>query len=122
MQYLCLLVLQRLGKSTLCFYTCYRDYKRYLFRVRFANMFRKLFKLPLEEEGALYSNIPVRIKEGYIPLTRNMLLGKERFIPNSFIYCGEVSLVADSMSFKNMDAITSEEIMLMNKLARTPFC
>lgn len=105
------------GKSTLAIYTCTKDYFSYKRHVKIINLFRKLLHRDLLEMPCLYSNIPLNIKGGYVPLTKKLLLGEERFVENSFVYIGEVSLVADSMSFRNMNDITSEEIMLFNKLA-----
>lgn len=105
------------GKSTLAIFTAYLDYRRILFKTRFANMFRKLFNKPLEVEPLMYSNIPLAINEGYVPLTKELLLGQEKFVPNSIVYIGEVSLVADSMTFKQLSSEENESIMLFNKLA-----
>lgn len=60
----------------------------------------------------VYSNIPLNMP--YVPVTKDLLLRKSRFVYGSIIYLCESSLVADSMSFK--DEIVNEELLLFNKL------
>lgn len=100
------------GKSTLSVYLAIREHKARKRSVKFANIFRKMLKKELIEEPLLYSNIPLNYP--YSPLTKDLLLRKERFVYGSVIYVCEASLVADSQSFHNDEY--NETLLLFNKL------
>lgn len=104
------------GKSTFAIHLAYTNYKRILRRWYIRSFFRKIFGIEKKkgklEKPLFYSNIPLRIP--YVPLTDNLLFRKERFTFGSVIYCGEVSLVADSRMFN--DADLNERLLLFNKL------
>lgn len=100
------------GKSTLSVHMAISTYKRNLKRAKFKNFFRKLFHKPLVELPLLYSNVPLAIK--YVPVTRDMLLRRERFVYGSVVYIQEASLVADSQLIKDKDL--NNQLLLFFKL------
>lgn len=100
------------GKSTLSVCLAIREHKARIRSVKFANFFNKLFRKELIEEPLLYSNVPLNYP--YSPLTKDLLLRKERFVYGSVIYVCEASLVADSQSYHNDDY--NEALLLFNKL------
>ncbi len=102
------------GKSTLSVYLAIKEYQKRLHSVKFANFFRKLLHKPLLTEPLLYSNIPLNVRYGYVPITNDLLLGKTKFVEGSVAYIGEVSLVADSQSYR--DQSLNEQLLLFNKL------
>ena len=100
------------GKSTLSVHMAIKTYKRNLKSIKIKNFFRRVFgKQPLELP-LLYSNVPLAIN--YVPLTRNMLLRKERFVFGSVVYIQEASLVADSQLIKDKDL--NNQLLLFFKL------
>lgn len=100
------------GKSTLSVHMAISTYKKNLRHVKFKNFFRKIFHKPLQELPLLYSNVPLAIK--YVPITRDMLLRKERFIYGSVVYIQEASLVADSQLIKDKEL--NNQLLLFFKL------
>jgi hypothetical protein len=100
------------GKSTLSVHMAITTFKRNLFKVKFKNFFRKLFKKPLQELPLLYSNVPLAIN--YVPVTRDMLMRKERFVYGSVVYIQEASLLADSQLIKDKDL--NNQLLLFFKL------
>lgn len=100
------------GKSTLSVHMAISTYKRNLRRVKFKNFFRKIFHKPQLELPLLYSNVPLAIK--YVPVTRDMLLRRERFVYGSVVYIQEASLVADSQLIKDKDL--NNQLLLFFKL------
>lgn len=100
------------GKSTLSVCMAVKTYKRNLRKVKFNNFFRRLFGKTQRELPLLYSNVPLAIK--YVPLTRNMLLRKERFVYGSVVYIQEASLVADSQLIKDKEL--NNNLLLFFKL------
>ena len=111
------------GKSTLSVYLCIRKYKFRRVIWNISNFFLKLFKKELLEEPYLYSNIPIKIKKGYVPLTREHIKREKRIHARSVVYLGEFSLVANSrLGQKNgvkngVDYdLLNEELLLFTKL------
>lgn len=102
------------GKSTLSVYLAVKEYQKRLHSVKIANFFRKLLHKPLLTEPLLYSNIPLNVKNGYVPISNDLLIGKSKFVEGSVAYIGEVSLVADSQSYR--DQSLNEQLLLFNKL------
>lgn len=102
------------AKSTLAIYLAYKEFKKARLKVAIKNIFNKLSGKPLLEKPLFYSNIPLNIKEGYTPVTKELLTAHSKFVEYSVVYLGEVSLIADSMSYKN-DEI-NEQLLLFNKL------
>lgn len=100
------------GKSTLSVAIAISEYKRRRRKVRFVNFWRKLFGKSLIELPLLYSNVPLGVS--YVPVTRDLLLRKERFVYGSVVYMQEASLVADSQLLK--DKNVNEQLLLFNKL------
>lgn len=101
------------GKSTLAIHTAIKECRKARFRVKIYNIFAKIFKRPLQEMPLLYSNIPIDVKY-YVPLTKEILRRQKRVNYKSVIYIGEFSLVADSMTYK--DVMLNEDIQLFAKL------
>ena len=104
------------GKSTLAVHFVMKRYRQLLRRWRIERFlyiitFKKIKKFNTEKP-LLYSNIPLNCD--YVPLTEDLLLRQKRFAYRSVIYCGEVSLVANSQMIKNMTV--NERLMLFNKL------
>lgn len=101
------------GKSTFGVYLTIKTWKRNHRAWRVRKWFRKLLRIKKEEEEPLlYSNIPLKMK--YVPLTEDLLTRKTRFNYKSAIYIGEVSLVSNSMNFKNQEL--NDEQLLFYKL------
>lgn len=107
------------GKSTLAVNLTIKQYKRnlrfYKIRCFFVCVF-KIFKpdLTMPEKPLLYSNVPLNVKYGYVPLTEKLLKRESRFAYKSVIYINEASLIADSMFYKDM--VANEQLLLFNKL------
>ena len=100
------------GKSTLSVHMAISTYKSNRRKIKFKNFFRKLFHKPLQDLPLLYSNVPLAIN--YVPLTRDMLLRRERFVYGSVVYIQEASLVADSQLIKDKDL--NNQLLLFFKL------
>ena len=100
------------GKSTLSVHMAISTYKSNRRKIKFKNFFRKMFHKPLQELPLLYSNVPLAIN--YVPLTRDMLLRRERFVYGSVVYIQEASLVADSQLIKDKDL--NNQLLLFFKL------
>ena len=96
------------GKSWLAVRETRKKYKKQLFKY-YWNKFvlRNDIEKPL-----LYSNIPLRIP--HVPIDNDLLLRKKRFRYGSVAYVGEVSLVADSMTYSDMTI--NEQLQLLLKL------
>lgn len=97
------------GKSTLSVHLAIKKYKKnhraWWFK-RYILMNRNV------EEPLLYSNIPLTCE--YVPVTQDMLERKVRLNYKSVMYLCEMSLIADSMSFK--DELLNEQLTLFIKL------
>ena len=102
------------GKSTIAIHLAYKEFKKARLKVAVKNIFNRLMHKPLLEKPLFYSNIPLNIKEGYTPVTKELLTAQSKFVEFSVVYLGEVSLIADSMSYKNEDI--NEQLLLFNKL------
>lgn len=102
------------GKTTNGVYQSIKTYKfnHRMWRVR--SFFCRLLSKPLPEEPHLYSNIPIAIKDGYYPVTTELLQRKARPTYKSVVYLSEASLVADNMLYK--DEVANEQVMLFCKL------
>ena len=106
------------GKSTLSVRMAYKTLKKQRLRVRIYNLFviffHKFWKRFSEKKPLplLYSNVPLSIP--YVPITQALLERRERFVYGSVVYMCEASLIADSMSFK--DVYTNEQLLLFVKL------
>lgn len=107
------------GKSTLAVNLSIKQYKKALFSYKVRCFFVCVFKifkpqLVMPEKPLLYSNVPLNVKFGYVPLTEKLLKRENRFAYKSVIYINEASLIADSMFFKDM--LANEQLLLFNKL------
>ena len=100
------------GKSTLSVHMAISSYKSRVRAIKFKNFFRKMFKKPLLDLPLLYSNVPLAIN--YVPVTRAMLMRRERFVYGSVVYLQEASLVADSQLIK--DKFLNNQLLLFFKL------
>ena len=97
------------GKSTLSVHLAIKKYKknhRVWWFKRYILMNRNV------EEPLLYSNIPLTCE--YVPVTQDMLERKVRLNYKSVMYLCEMSLIADSMCFK--DELLNEQLTLFIKL------
>lgn len=74
----------------------------------------KVFNLRCKDdlEPVFYSSIPLACD--YVPLTRDLLLMKKRIVPKSVVFIDEVSLIADSMLFKDKEI--NEQLLKFFKL------
>ena len=97
------------GKSTIAVATAFSELRKRRIKTKIYNMFHKNKK----EMPLLYSNIPLKSKY-YVPITKDLILRKEKFVYGSVIYLGEFSLVADSMEFKDKEL--NERLQLFCKL------
>lgn len=100
------------GKSTFSLHLAYKQYKRNRRNVMIRNWFCKLFNKPLFEIPLFYTTVPVSFP--HVLLTEELLKREKRFAYKSVIWVDEASLLADSMSFKNVDI--NDQLMLFNKL------
>lgn len=117
------------GKSLLSIYLAFVFIRTNRIKWCLKKSFNFTFGLPYEKDfPELYSNIPLVHSFGYIPVTKQMLLRKEKINDNSVFYLGEFSLVANSrlgqkQGFKNginYDNI-NEELLLFTKLCGHQF-
>lgn len=100
------------GKSTLSVYLTIKEHKLRVRKTKVLNFFRVLFHKSKQPLPLIYSNIPLSVP--YVPITKELLLRKERFVYGSVIYICESSLVADSQLYYDNDINT--ELLLFNKL------
>lgn len=100
------------GKTTFAFGLAIATYKRAVRRWKIRKFFRKIFDRAPEEKPLFYSSMPVDFE--YVPLTRELLLRKERFAYKSVIFVDEASLFADSTLVK--DSELNDDLLLFNKL------
>lgn len=102
------------GKSTVAVAMAIREYRSVLFGWYFVSFFCKLFHKPVPEKPLLYSNVPLKVKYGYVPLTEDLILRDKRFRFKSVIYVNEASLLHDKDIYRNLPVST--QISLFNKL------
>ena len=100
------------GKSTFSVALVIREWKTRHRVWKFRKFFQKLFKLTIDEEPLIYSNVPLAVP--YVPITKDMLLRKVRFNYGSVLYVCEASLLADSQMVKDKEL--NENLLLFNKL------
>ena len=75
---------------------------RYYFSLFLFKLGFKRFELNLSiPKPVLYSSIPLSCE--YVPLTRDILLMRERIIPHSVVFFDEVSLIADSQLIRDKE-------------------
>ena len=117
------------GKSLLSVYLAFVFIRTYRFKWCLNKSIYFTFGFDyLNDFPELYSNIPLNHSFGYIPITKNMLLRKEKINEKSVFYLGEFSLVANSrlgqkQGNKNgidYDSI-NEELLLFTKLCGHQF-
>lgn len=102
------------GKSQTSVYVVIREYKRSLRSYYISCFFAKIFRKKLPEKPLIYSNVPLNVKWGYVPLTTGLIMRNERFRYKSVIYMNEATLVHDKEIYK--DTLASVRISLFNKL------
>lgn len=100
------------GKSTFACGLALSNYKRSRRKWHIRKFFAKLFKKEIPEEPLFYSNIPVSIP--YVPVTKEVLLRKQRIRFGSVMFIDEATLVADSQLIK--DDVLNESLTLFFKL------
>ena len=101
------------GKTVISVWLSIRQYKKNLRQVKRYNFIRNLVKKELLELPLLYSNIHLRNVK-YVYLTKAILERKERMNYKSVVLIDEVSLLADSMLYKDNEI--NERLMLFVKL------
>lgn len=87
------------GKSTSSVACSVRDFHRRCRRTKIKNYFRKCFNKPLLDMPLYYCNVPIVTKYGCVPITKGLLLRKERFRYGSVIYFQEASFLAGSTDY-----------------------
>lgn len=97
------------GKSSLAVNRAIKEYKKSLWKYRFKKYLLFNWK---REKPLLYSNIPLTCS--YVEVTEEMLRRQVRLRYCSIMYLSEMSLIADSMSFK--DGLLNEQLQLFIKL------
>lgn len=102
------------GKSTVAVAKVCSEYKGALLGYYIDYILCKIFFRPLPEKPLIYSNVPLNVKWGYVPLTEDLILRKKRFRYRSVIYVNEASLLHDKDIYRNIDKST--QISLFNKL------
>lgn len=100
------------GKSMLAVRTVIKKYRMAMLKYYIKRGLFFLLRRKAPEKPLIYSNVPLAMP--YVPLTEDLLTRKTRFRYGSVIYCCEASLIADSMSFRDMDL--NERLLLFNKL------
>lgn len=102
------------GKSTVAVAKVVSEYKSALLGYYIDFILCKIFFKPLPEKPLIYSNVPLNVKWGYVPLTESLILRNARFRYRSVIYINEASLLHDKDIYKNLEKST--QISLFNKL------
>lgn len=110
------------GKSTFSVHLALRLYKKQVFKFKLKRAIIKIAKklkikrfktVPIPtEKPLLYSNVPLKVP--YVPLTHSLINRTERFVYGSVVYLCEMSLIADSMTYKN--DLLNEQLLLFTKL------
>lgn len=102
------------GKSAVSLACARSTYRRVVRRWKIRRFFGKLFNLRCknDEKPCFYSSIPLAVD--HTPLTRDVLLMKMRIVPKSVVFIDEVSLIADSMLFKDKEI--NEQLLKFFKL------
>ena len=102
------------GKSTVAVAMAIREYKSVLFGWYIARFFCKLFHKPVPEKPLLYSNVPLKVKYGYVPLTEDLITRDKRFRYRSIIYVNEASLLHDKDIYRNSNYIQNLDVFKTN--------
>lgn len=100
----------KVGKTKCAVTMAIRDYRKALLRYKIGKyILQKKVERPM-----LYSNIPLNVKDGYVKITQEVLMRKERVTERSVVLLSEASLVADNNLYKDREATIN--IMLFCKL------
>lgn len=102
------------GKTTMSVRLVEKLWKKSCRKVKNYNRFVRLFKKDKtkKELPLIYSNVPLSIP--FVPLTKDLIYRRSRFVYGSVIYFCEASLLAGSMDFKDDDL--NEALPLLVKL------
>lgn len=102
------------GKTAVSLACARSTYRRVCRRWKVRVFFGKLFNMRCKDDikPCFYSSIPLAVD--YVPLTRKLLLMQERIVPKSVVFIDEVSLIADSMLFKDKEI--NEQLLKFFKL------
>lgn len=101
------------GKSTFSVALALKEYKRAVKQWNLRKFFSKVFFKKFDDDKPLlYSNVPLSVP--YVPLTKDLLTRKERFVYGSIIYMCESSLVADSQMIKDKEL--NQQLLMFHKL------
>lgn len=91
----------KVGKTMFSVYLVKRQYKRQLRKWRRACRKCKRHYLNFPEKPLIYSNMPLKVKWGYSPITEDHVLQKARFRYGSVIYFNEITFIAGSKDIKD---------------------
>ena len=101
------------GKSFVSVALAVKTYKKNVRRCKIANFFRRILRKPIRELPMLYSNIQLRYVKFNV-LTKDILEWKVKIPKKSVVLIDEVSLLADSMLFKDKEI--NEKLQIFVKL------
>lgn len=101
------------GKTTLAVHLAIKKYRSNVFKWRIKALFQKLIHKPVSEKPLLYSNIKLSHID-YVPLTEDIISRRTRMNYKSVVLLSEVSLVIDSMHYKDNEL--NERVTLFVKL------
>lgn len=93
----------KVGKTMFSVYLVKRQYRRQLRKWRRACRKCKRHYLNFPEKPLIYSNMPLKVKWGYSPITEDHVLQKARFRYGSVIYFNEITFIAGSKDIKDDD-------------------
>lgn len=91
----------KVGKTMFSVYLVKRQYKIQLRKWRRACRKCKRHYLNFPEKPLIYSNMPLKVKWGYSPITEDHVLQKARFRYGSVIYFNEITFIAGSKDIKD---------------------
>ena len=100
------------GKSTIAMYLARKKYKKMVFQWKIKKLLCKIFRKETPEKPLFYSNIKVAFD--YVPITKEIILRKQRLRYKSVAFIDESSLIADSMDYKDPDV--NYGLKMFNKL------
>lgn len=91
----------KVGKTMFSVYLVKRTYKKQLRKWKRACRKAKRSYQAFPEKPLIYSNMPLNVKWGYVPITEALVLQKERFRYGSVIYFNEITFIAGSKDIKD---------------------
>ena len=91
----------KVGKTMMSVYLVDKQYKKQRKRWKRACRKAKRKYQPFPEEPLIYSNMPLKTKWGYSPITEDLILQRKRFRYGSVIYFNEITFIAGSKDIKD---------------------